>query len=470
MRLANIAVWLMELQLKTQAINAAIVNISGRQRMLSQRASMLSLMLANTQDTSERIRLRNALAEVSLTMEKAHHGLIYGDADLNLPGNPSVMVKEMYFEAPLQVDQQVKHYLAAIRSLLCLPDAALRPGHPCLQTITTLASGHLLEGLDAIVAQCQTESDIEQAVIEAQQRDLYQQSCEAAQRAEVETQRTQATLVELRNTQARLIQTERMSALGQLVAGIAHEINNPINFISGNIKHLRAYTEDMVTLIQAYQAQYPDTPATLEDLVACVDMEFLTEDVNNLLNSTTKGAGRIKDIVLSLRSFSRLDEAELKSTDLHNDLDTVLMLLKHRVTAPDNPSSISLSCDYGELSPIECYPRHLNQTFMHLLSNALDAVEKADAASKEIVIRTQMLNEETVPISIIDNGPGIASDIESRVFDPFFTTKPVGSGVGLGLSVSHQVVVQMHQGKLYFNSEPGQGTEFFIELPVQIKH
>lgn len=458
----------MEPQLKTQAINAAIVNISGRRRMLSQRASMLCLMMANAQTQLERASVRSTLQNVSSAMETAHQGLIYGDAELNLPGKPSATVRRMYFEAPIDIDRQIRDFLGAIHAFLQLPDSELSLSHPHLQTITQLASTHLLAGLEAVVAQYQSESDAEQSYIEAQQLELYQQSCAAAHQAKVEASKAQQALAELRHTQSRLIQTEKMSALGQLVAGIAHELNNPTTFIHGNIEHLRAYTQDMMALIQAYGDQYPESSAVIQRLTEQLDLEFMAEDVQRLFTSVTTGVRRINNIVLSLRSFSRLDEAALKRVDVHKDIENVLLLLNHRIQPPAPQASITISRHYGQLPLLECYPKQLNQALMNLLSNAIDAVERQPDTEKEIIIQTRLVNDETIAIHVIDNGIGIPKELASKVFDPFFTTKPVGGGTGLGLSVSYQIITQTHRGQLSFNATADAGTEFVVALPIRV--
>lgn len=273
------------------------------------------------------------------------------------------------------------------------------------------------------------------------------------------------TLEQLQRTQLQMVQSEKMSALGQTVAGIAHEINNPVNFIHGNISHLEQYTRDLLRIIQAYQQHYPNPPQSLQDLITDIDLDFLTEDVQKLLQSARIGTERITEIVLSLRNFSRLDEAELKLVDIHEGIDSTLVILRHRLKATPHRPEIAVIRDYGELPLIDCYPGQLNQVFMNLLSNAIDALEEHDIPQKTIRIWTEFLGD-TIAIHIADNGIGISEAACRRIFNPFFTTKPIGKGTGLGLSISYQIVTEKHGGKLYCHSQPGAGTEFVIELPL----
>ncbi len=274
------------------------------------------------------------------------------------------------------------------------------------------------------------------------------------------TAKLQATLRELQLTQQQMVQSEKMSALGQMVAGVAHEINNPVSFIYGNLAHMENYTLDLLSIIAAYQSHYPEPPEALQTQIDDIDLEFITEDIEKLLKSTKVGAERIKAIVLSLRNFSRLDESEFKQADVHEGIDSTLLILQHRY----HPA-IVIERDYGELPPIDCYPGQLNQVFLNLLGNAIDALEAANIAQPKIRIWTKAIDNQ-IEIHIADNGIGIPEAIQLRIFDPFFTTKPVGKGTGLGLSISYQIITEKHHGKISCDSVPGEGTEFAIELPV----
>ncbi|HEY9615239.1 MAG TPA: PAS domain S-box protein [Microcoleaceae cyanobacterium] len=291
-----------------------------------------------------------------------------------------------------------------------------------------------------------------------------------------QTKELEQTLRELQRTQSQLIQSEKMSSLGQLVAGVAHEINNPVNFIYGNLAHANSYTQDLLGLVQLYQTHYPEPVSEIADEVEAIDLEFLMEDLPKLLNSMKVGAERIQRIVLSLRNFSRMDEAEMKAVDIHEGIDSTLMILQNRLKAKPEHPAIQVIKEYGRLPLVECYAGQLNQVFMNILSNAIDALDERDRHRtweqieehpSVILITTEYLSQDRVVIRIADNGPGMSRQTQQRLFDPFFTTKPVGKGTGLGMSISYQIITDRHQGKLQCISSSGQGAEFVIEIPVQ---
>ncbi|MBW4563362.1 MAG: AAA family ATPase [Mojavia pulchra JT2-VF2] len=298
-------------------------------------------------------------------------------------------------------------------------------------------------------------------------------------------QHLQQALQQLQQTQAQLIQTEKMSSLGQLVAGVAHEINNPVNFINGNLVHTSNYLQDLLELVQDYEQYYPDPVPEIRDRQENMDLEFLKEDLPKILESMKMGANRIREIVLSLRNFSRLDEAEMKQVDIHEGIDSTLLILQHRLKEKAGRPRIEVYKDYIQLPEVECYAGQLNQVFINILTNAIDAIEQEygdghlpcqeqengitshTANLPAIHIRTERLDFDRVAIQITDNGLGMTEEVRRRVFDPFFTTKPIGSGTGLGLSICYQTIVEKHRGQLKCNSTPGQGTEFIIEIPIK---
>ncbi|WP_017716645.1 PAS domain-containing protein [Kamptonema formosum] len=292
------------------------------------------------------------------------------------------------------------------------------------------------------------------------------QAEDALQKSEAElrqkTEELENALHQLQQTQAQLIQAEKMSSIGQMVAGIAHEINNPVNFIHGNIQHTDKYIEDLLGLVRLFQEEYPHPTLEIQAKQEAIDLEFLADDLPKMLLSMKVGTQRIRQLVLSLRNFSRLDEAEVKEVDLHSGIENTLLILQHRLK-----KGIEVVKEYGDLPLVECYPAQLNQVFMNILSNAADALlEKSMQAEKQIVIRTEPVGPHHLRVRIRDNGPGIPAGIKNKIFDPFFTTKPVGQGSGLGLSICYQIVAK-HGGRIEVNSEPGEGTEFAITVPVR---
>ncbi len=275
----------------------------------------------------------------------------------------------------------------------------------------------------------------------------------------------------LRKTQGQLIQTEKMSSLGELVTGVAHEINNPVNFIYGNLNHVSEYARDLLTLVKTYQACYPHPSPEIAEQADAIDIDFLTEDLPKTLASMKVGADRIRQIVLSLRNFSRLDQAEMKPVNLHEGLDSTLLILQHRLKAKSDHYDIKLVKNYGDLPIVECYAGQLNQVFMNVLSNAIDALEEhiETQSAPTISIQTERLENDHVVVCISDNGPGIPEDVKDRVFETFFTTKPIGKGTGMGLSISREIIVEKHGGVFKCFSQPGRGTEFWIEIPIHSK-
>lgn len=283
-------------------------------------------------------------------------------------------------------------------------------------------------------------------------------------------------LQNLQRTQSQLIQNEKMSSLGQLIAGIAHEINNPVNFIYGNLTYVNDYTHQLLSLIALYQQHDADKYPEIEALIKQIELEFIQEDMPKMLYSMKLGAERIRQIVLTLRNFSRLDEAEMKPVNIHEGIDSTLVILQSQLKAKPNSASIQVIQEYGDLPKIECYAGQLNQVFMNLLSNAIYALNHYDKESspeqiknepRTITIATSRLNGEWVRISFKDNGPGMTSDVRNRLFNPFFTTKPLGDGTGLGLSISYQIVVEKHGGDLKCFSQADKGAEFVIEIPIK---
>ncbi len=286
----------------------------------------------------------------------------------------------------------------------------------------------------------------------------------------------QTTINQIKSTQNQVIQAEKMSSLGQIVAGVSHEINNPISFIAGNIFHLQNYIQDLLKVLKLYQDKYPEPPEDLRTEIAAIDLDFVKEDSHQILKSMRQGSQRISRIVKTLQNFVRSDEAQIKLVDIHQGIDSAIDLLQNRLVSRYNLAEIKIIKDYGNLPKIECYPGEINQVFMNIMSNAIDALAASNNDSESsriknstawLKIQTKINSENQILICISDNGCGMSEEVRAKIFDPFFTTKPVGSGTGLGLSASYQIIVEKHHGKLSCYSTPGQGTKFMIEIPTQ---
>jgi signal transduction histidine kinase len=306
-----------------------------------------------------------------------------------------------------------------------------------------------------------------------------------AQLREKATQLEQ-TLHQLKQAQGQLVQSEKMSSLGMMVAGIAHEINNPVCFVYGNLAPAGEYIEELLELINLYRQHYPVPVPAIQEYAEEIDLDFLVEDLPDLLVSMKLGAERIRDIVTTLRTFSRIEQAEMKQVNIHEGLDTTLQILQHRLKEKPGRPAIEVIKNYGTLPLVECYGGQLNQVFMNILANAIDALESQRVSSEQLgsemltpqpSLRIQICTEvvgsseptedsKSVIIRIRDNGPGMTERVRLMLFDPFFTTKPVGQGTGLGLSISYQIVVVGHGGQLECVSVSGQGTEFIIQIPI----
>ncbi len=360
-----------------------------------------------------------------------------------------------------------------IQSILCLP--ILQQGQilGILYLENNLTQGAFtrdrLEVLQVLSAQ---------AAISIENARLYRQLTESnhhledivgqrTQELQQKNQDLQQTLQELQQTQTQLIQTEKMSSLGQLVAGIAHEINNPVTFIAGNISYAREYFKDLRDLIDLIQDEYQPLAPSIQDKIDDIELDFLYEDLRQMLVSMEKGSDRIRRIILSLRNFSRLDESVRKTADIHEGLDNTLLIIQHRLNRSPRQDPITIKKNYGELPEIACYPSQLNQVFLNILNNAIDVLLSSESqANPEIQIKTNLTNTNTISIRILDNGSGMSEAVRQKIFDPFFTTKSVGQGTGLGLSISYQIITEQHGGQLTCYSQPGEGSEFIIEIPV----
>jgi two-component system, NtrC family, sensor kinase len=319
------------------------------------------------------------------------------------------------------------------------------------------------------LTQIQTSRQQAEALLKASIREL-QESRQVLKNREKELE---TALLNVQSIQGQLMMAEKMSSLGVLVAGVAHEINNPVSFISGNLDYVDRYTQSLLHLLHLYEQHNPDCPPEIEDWCEEIDLNFVVEDFPRLIRSMKMGSDRIKEIVLSLRTFSRHDEADFKTVDIHDGIESTLVILGHRLKAEGDRPAIEVIRNYGEIPPIECYAGQLNQVLMNIIGNAIDALEEArekphfsQTCDRTITIQTRLM-ESWLSISIADSGNGIPEQVRSHIFDPFFTTKPVGKGTGMGLSISYQIITEKHHGRLDCFSEVGQGSEFVLTIPVQ---
>jgi two-component system NtrC family sensor kinase len=341
---------------------------------------------------------------------------------------------------------------------------------------------YLASTFDEVFRQLEVHEKLQAEIAQRRQIESTLRESEARERAK--SQELERTLDHLKQTQARLIQTEKISSLGQLVAGVAHEINNPVNFIHGNLTHVEDYSKDLLRLIHLYQTHYPEPHGDIQTEAEEMDLGFLEEDLPKILQSMKIGTDRIRQIVLALRTFSRMDEAEFKAVNIHEGIDSTLLILQHRLKPRPEHPEIEIVREYGELPPVECYPGQLNQVFMNILANAIDALEEQNSSpilgnasfvnpetppspQHRITIRTAVVDCEWIHIAIADNGPGMPLSVQRQIFNPFFTTKPVGKGTGMGMAISYQIITEKHGGTLTCESISGEGTEFVIRIPIQ---
>ncbi|MEG4520021.1 MULTISPECIES: response regulator [unclassified Microcoleus] len=327
--------------------------------------------------------------------------------------------------------------------------------------------------LEEVLARVENQLTIQRLQKKLQDQNARLRESEAKEREK--SHQLELALQQLQHTQAQLIQSEKMSSLGNVVAGVAHEINNPISFIKGNLCPIKEYTEDLLRLVQLYTEDFPNPTAAIQEQLEAIDFTFLRNDLPKLIGSMRIGADRIEEIVQSLRNFSRLDEAELKAVDIHEGLESTLMILQHRLKDEADQTIIKVVKEYEALPKIECYAGQINQVFMNVLTNAIEALQSPKRWANDvdesspiptITICTKLLSDFQVGIYITDNGPGITEDIQQRIFEPFFTTKKVGTGKGLGLSISYTIVVDDHGGQLRCFSIPDHGATLAIEIPI----
>jgi signal transduction histidine kinase len=399
------------------------------------------------------------IAEYGLLLDHSQPQLSKGIIDNIIQSGRAELINNVPGDARSQGQEKVS-------ALICVPMRSKERVIGAIAIGTTKTDAYKAEHLKLVsIFASQTAIAMEKAL-------LYEQSTQATAQAKAQTEKLQQALQDLQLAQTQLIQSEKMSSLGQLIAGVAHEINNPVNFICGNLRYVAEYAQDLLHLLQEYQKFLPVTPLDLASEIENIDVEFIMQDLPKLLDSMKMGTDRITEIVKSLKNFSRHDEAQMKAVNIHDGIDGTLMILRHRLKASNNHTEIEIVKHYAQLPLIECYPGKLNQVFMNILANAIDALEEAMGnnalahPTPQITIRTQQLDNQWIVIRIADNGPGMKDEVIRRIYDPFFTTKEIGKGTGLGMAISYQIIVEGHRGILKCRSQPNQGTEFWIQIPV----
>jgi two-component system, NtrC family, sensor kinase len=471
--------FLISSQLKDDAI---VINLSGRQRMLSQRIckTLLQLEIA-TQGKQKITNPQNELAQTYYQFDETLIGLRKGAIVTGSDGNRvfiPAMKSTKIINLLTQSERIWNQYKVKIEPII----TSKKIPQQSLQDAIVYANENnlkLLDLMNQITTEQQNISNNRTYTLQIIQTlglclaliNFFILLFHTLKNLTISDNKIQAALHEIEKTQIQLIQKEKMVSLGQLVAGIAHELNNSINFIHPNLPHINQYMTDLLKLVELYEKYHIEVNAKLElqTFKELIDLDFIESDLPKIIKSMETGTTRIRDIVFSLRTFSHWGESEIKKVDIHKDIDSILMILQYRLNNQLNSPAIEIIKEYDKLPLIRCYATKLNQAFFNILINAIDALEaKQSLNNPQISVTTKLVKTNYVLISITDNGIGIPPENQQRIFDPFFTTKPIGKGTGLGLSTSYQIVVEGHKGKILCLSNPEKGTEVQIEIPIDI--
>ena len=444
-------------------------------------------LVARAAQTGQMLNQRLVLGEESVLVEVLpFNSLLFGATTERGVAIAIINLQEMHQQARQTLLKSMAVFMLAIAGVLLIGGLLLRKNviAPLLALNQAVESSqqtgnfqlyerlpaneirYLARSFERVFHQLATYEQLEQEIEHRRQAEAALRTSERNEREK--SQQLEQAIEELRDAQIQLIQTVKMSGLGNMVAGIAHEINNPVTFIKCNLSYVQRYVQELLTLVNLYSNANPTPDAAIEHYRQEIELDFIEEDLEQILRSMRTGTERIAAIVVSLRNFSRLDEAERKAVDIHEGIDNALMLLQHRLQDPDQGRMTEIIKHYDCLPRVECYAGLLNQVFLNILENAVDAVDACCDRASQIEIQTRMLERDRVQIQICDNGDGIPQAVQGKLFDPFFTTKPVGQGTGLGLSMSYKIVVEKHHGQLHCQSQLGQGTTFAIEIPTSL--
>lgn len=447
----------------------SIINLSGRQRMLLQRTALFCFQLVCSRNKKEQEAWRVKLINTIDTMEKSHHSLIEGDDNKNIPRLDSEQIKKIYFEPPLKLDQKMRLYIERVRLFCRLSSEQITLDNFYFNEIQNAAFHDLLSALEFVVHYYENKIAFQFSRMYEKQEDISKKIIITMAVNEAQSQQIEQLIAEQKKLKSKVIHTEKMASIGELLSGITHEINNPMNCIAHNIVFVRQYTNDILSLLNYYLDSYPSPLPNIDKLAEEIDIDFVIKDLAQILDIIEISSKRILDLIYTINNFSRRDNLKMQPFNINQIIDDTLKILNYRILQDSKCSEIEIIKEYTDLPLVQCYGGQINQVFMNILSNAIDVLDK-QLNRRTIKVHTESTSNESVIIRIIDNGPGMSETVKARIFEPFFTTKPVGKGTGLGLAISQTIIVQNHCGTIDCISHPGKGTEFKIELPIIVSN